>query len=51
MGDVENLAKTIKGHMRAISTTLENSYRVNSETAQPLQLLVVKLSQDSFVMY
>lgn len=33
LGDVENWARTIEGDMRAISSTLEYSYKVNSEAA------------------
>jgi len=33
LGDVENWAKTIEGDMRAISSTLEYTYKVNSETS------------------
>jgi len=34
VGDVENWARTIEGDMRAISSTLEYTYKVNSEAAQ-----------------
>lgn len=33
LGDVENWARTIEGDMRVISSTLEYSYKVNSEAA------------------
>ena len=33
VGDVESWAKTIETDMRAISSTLEYAYKVNSETA------------------
>jgi len=32
VGDVENWARTIEGDMRAISSTLEYTYKVNSES-------------------
>lgn len=35
VGDVENWAKTIENDMRAISSTLEYTYKVNSEVNQP----------------
>jgi len=34
VGDVENWAKTIENDMRAISSTLEYTYKVNSEVNQ-----------------
>jgi len=34
VGDVENWARTIEGDMRAISSTLEYTYKVNSEATQ-----------------
>jgi len=34
VGDVENWARTIEGDMRTISSTLEYSYKVNSEVIQ-----------------
>jgi len=35
VGDVENWARTIEGDMRAISSTLEYTYKVNSESPGP----------------
>jgi len=34
LGDVENWARSIESDMRVVSTTLEYSYKVNSEAAQ-----------------